>query len=155
MTDEPPKQMKVVSQEELDAIDINTPLPILLKNSPLAQRDPERAKILDLKLENPIEVQKANAVEIRAALDQKIALETMDGKPPSDETVKLMMKYDAVLTNLHQNKYGTKNLNVTADMTLGHAQVASMMRKHAGQEIPPDVKIVDVEVVPKDEEEYS
>jgi hypothetical protein len=149
MSDEQAKQMKTVSQEELDAIDINTPLPILLKNSPLARRDPERAKLLNLKLDNPIDVQHANALEIRAALDHKIEVETAEGKPPSDETVKLMMKYDAVLTNLHQNKYGTKSLNVTADMTLGHTQVASMMRKFAGKEPPinitPDEKTDDEE----------
>jgi hypothetical protein len=139
-----PSVMKSYTQEELDAIDVNTPLPLLLENSPLAKQNPRRAKLLALKLTDPIQVQNMNAVDIRAAIDAKIEEDLNACGTVSTETINIMLKFDNVLTNLHKNIYGTKNLNMNAEVSLGHSHVASMMRKFSDQGITPEITPVNI-----------
>jgi len=137
-----PSDMKVVSQEELDAIDVNAPLPVLLKDSPIAKADPDRAKLLMAKLGRPSDVQQMNATEIQLILDEMVRLDIENHGVVQKETLEFKMKFDAVLSSVHRNLYGTKSTNVNVEAKLGHSQVASLMRKFADErrvvDITPD-----------------
>lgn len=136
--------LPTITEEDLKNVDLTRPLPI--KNSPMAQEDPERAELIQHKMGNPVEVQQFTMTEFRVEMDRRIAADyAKDGKL-SESTLKWMIEMNKQLSEIHDNIYGSKSTQVAVSGKLTHAQLASFIR--SGQKADAVV-----DVTPKPEEE--
>ena len=133
-----------ITDEDLRSVDVTAPLPI--SDSPMAREDPERARLLQAKMGNPIELQQYTTAELRIAIEQRVKKEMDELGYLSDKTMKYLDMMNNALSDLHKNLYGSKSLQVSVQGKITHAQVASLMRQSARENVASGV-------VPEDGEE--
>ena len=128
-----------LTREELDKIDLDAPLPPLSPlqaSNPLLQDD-RKMKLLSVAMGNPVELQKITAMELRAAIDLRIARDMAEKGEVTDATMTWLVEFNDVLSSIHKNLYGTKALNVNVEGKISHAQIATLMRQHDAMNVEP------------------
>lgn len=129
--------LPTITKTDLENVDINTPLPIEM--SPMAKEDPARAKLLQAKMGNPIEVQQYTATEFKIAVDQRVKEDMENLGKLSDKTMKWLIEMNTMLGEMHKNLYGSKSLNLNVQGKATHAQIASLMRQSEQEDVVVDV----------------